>query len=240
MRLPEVNIISLDGLNNNGKTTQLRHLKNELAERGIPAVTRRGDGSRKGIGANEADPPSDWWQHNYPAIIDAGFDGKDADYAAAVASRQLMVELHDLKTRDFPEILAVNGGNRGVILLDRGPISRLFVARRQHPNITLEDALGITDDPRIEAAIPDSIIVLHAERDILLARNEDREEGGAAKRIFNHHILTSYYDDFEQTLNTLPPQLAERTTIIDSTPPIEEVGSLAVALMVERLGLNDQ
>lgn len=234
MLRPEIHTVSLDGLNNNGKTTQISHLKEELGDRDVPVVVRRGDGSRKGTGSSESDPISTWWQENHASINSAGFEGAEADAAARRASRRLMHELFDLKTKDYPVMLQAQNKNKGVILLDRGPVSRLFVARRYNPDVTLEGAYELDDDIQLEDVMPDNVLVLHAPKEVLITRNPTRKEG-SAKQDFNSRIINQYYDAFERVLDNLPPQLAERTTIIDSSPATTEVGRIALAQVVERL-----
>ncbi len=234
MRSPEVSVVSLDGLNNNGKTTQVRYLQNELVARGVSVIVRRGDGSRKGTGSSESDPVSEWWQENFKRINAAGLEGPEAEAAAAFASQRLLHELYELKTKEYPTELEAGNKDKGVVLLDRGPISRLFVARRYDPEVTFEDAFGLEDNLQLEEVIPDDVLVLHTSKETLLARNDARQEG-QAKRDFNRYIISRYYETFERVLDDLPPLLAERTTIIDSGMPIEEVGRAALSVVVDRL-----
>lgn len=232
MRTPDISLASLDGLNNNGKSTQLRFIKQELIARGIPAVIRKGDGSRKGRGLEEVDPYSEWWQTNHDRIKSIGLDEARAYDAATIANRQLMREVLDLKRHDFPEVLQEQGADKGAILLDRGPISRMFVSRRYKPDVTFAEAMGIEEDPAFTGAIPERIVVLHAAKHVLLERNESRQEGGIEKRAFNRQIISDYYDDFSRLLSNLPPELEERTTILDSDGPVQEVGNTALQIIV--------
>lgn len=234
MRHPEISVVSLDGLNNNGKTTQVEYLQRELVGRDIPTIVRRGDGSRKGTGLSESDPVSDWWQENYKLINSAGLEGPEAEAAARMASNRLMQELWDLKTDEYPRELKARGEEQGVILLDRGPVSRLFVARRYNPDATFNDAFQMGEDLSPEDILPDEILVLHTTKEKLLARNLAREDG-APKQEFNGYIIGRYYDAFERVLDNMPPQLSERMTIIDSGFPVQEVGATALALVMERL-----
>jgi thymidylate kinase len=237
MRAPEIRILSLDGLNNNGKTTQVKYLKQELIARNVPAIIRKGDGSRRGSGQNELDPISTWWQENYDRINAADIEGEDAERVAREASRKLTDEVYVLKTREYRDALSRQGKSRGVIILDRGPVSRLFVARRYNPNVALNEALGFDEEAHLEEALPDDILVLHANKETLLDRNADRNEG-VEKQEFNRRIIGQYYDEFERILETLPPQLAERTTIIDSGAPILEVGRIALGIVMERIHID--
>jgi len=235
MQIPEVKITCFDGLNNSGKTTQIDCLQNQLNTMGIPTVQRRGDGSRKGLGITESDPASVWWQENYRQILNTDIASSESERISTITSRKLMNELLDLKMKRLPSYLLANNYEGGVILTNRGPISRLFVARRYNPDISYEDAVGLTDDPSLAGSIPDNILVLHASKEILLNRNRSRVEGGEEKRSFNELVITRYFDDFERILDNLPPQLAEITNIIDSEKGIREVGRIALSLIVKQI-----
>lgn len=234
MRQPEISVVSLDGLNNNGKTTQVGYLQHELVAQDIPTIVRRGDGSRKGTGLSESDPVSEWWQENYKVINAAGLEGPEAEAAARMASNRLMRELHILKTDEYPRELQAAGKEQGVVLLDRGPVSRLFVARRYNPDVTFDEAFQMGGDLKVEDVLPDEILVLHTTKEKLLARNLARNDG-APKQEFNGYIISRYYDDFERVLDNMPPQLSERMTVIDSGFSVQEVGATALALVMERL-----
>lgn len=225
---PEITIFSLDGLNSTGKTTQLRYLKQQLTAKGIPAAIRRGDGSRRGSGLVEADPPSEWWMTHHPQIAGAGVSGPESWRMATFASRRLMDELVDFTQQEFPCRLKEVGKNHGVVLLDRGPVSRLFVARRYVPEITFEAAMGIDEKPAYAEVIPKKVAVLHTDESTLHGRNEDRPDSEQKKR-FNKNIVSSYHADFEELITNLPSPLQERTTVIDASPSAEVVGRVVLA-----------
>jgi len=74
--------VCFDGLHNNGKTTQLILLSHQLNKMGIPTLTRRGDGMRKGLGNEATDPESRWWQENIARMRATGFEGPESMAAA--------------------------------------------------------------------------------------------------------------------------------------------------------------
>lgn len=223
-RHPEIRLFLLDGLNNTGKTTQLNLLRSRLAAAGITGAVRKGDGSRKGLGLQDYDPESSWWKQHRLEATSAGTDGERAKLLATIASRKLLIELVEFKHNEFPEILALNGANRGVILLDRGHVSRLFVSRRFDRSVALDEAIGITDSPELSESYPDKINILHATKEALLLRTVYRDDG-MDKKQFNDDLITKYYDDFQDTIYNLPQPLKEITSILDASQSIEDVNA---------------
>lgn len=118
--MAKIYVIGVDGLHNNGKTTQLRLLNENLEKLGIFTIIRRGDGSRKGEGKDEFDAHSDWWLENRPRIMAAGFEGRASQDAATEASDRLNRELALTKNWWMKKELQKNGLDKGVILQDRG------------------------------------------------------------------------------------------------------------------------
>lgn len=232
MSAPEIRLVSLDGLNNTGKTTQLDYLRSALRDRAIATTVRKGDGARRGRGEVEWDPVSPWWQQHYYELHSAGLEGKAAEAAARKASCQLVHEWTELRNDQYPRQLMAERRDLGVILLDRGPLSRLFVARRFDPAASLEQALGYEAAGELEQVLPDKIVVLHAAKAVLLDRNISRRDG-AAKQEFNKQIITRYYDDFARVLDDIPPLLGERTVIVDSSGPALEVGQVVLRHAME-------
>lgn len=221
--MSKVFVIGVDGLHNNGKTTQLGLLKESLEQRGYFTLIRRGDGSRKGFGEDESDPVSEWWQENRPRILATGFEGRASHDAATEASDRLNRELYLTKNWWMPRELKKRRQETGVILLDRGLISRLFVYRRYKPQAESEDVgYFSTRGKQREAVIPSVIFLLHAPLDILIARNVERQEGDS-KQVFNKTILENYYDDFERYIRKLPEEVKSRTIVIDSSKTIPEI-----------------
>src|SRR5512136_2934154 len=58
----EIITVGFEGPNRAGKGTQSTLLRDWLAERAIPSLIVRGDGSRTGSRERPEDPPSPWWQ----------------------------------------------------------------------------------------------------------------------------------------------------------------------------------
>ena len=219
-----ISIVSFDGLHNNGKTTHISLLSEYLKRNNVSVLVRRGDGMRKGEGKEINDPYSEWWKENIGRMRATGFEGHESMAAATEASNRLNGELYVAKNYFMPHLIKSEGTKSGVILLDRGPISRLFVKRREEPNADLNSIATFDNlSGRHEILLPDQIFLFHAPLDILISRNLDRE---SEKSKFNETVLTKYYDDFERVIANLPDELSKRTERIDSTLPIFEISQL--------------
>ena len=198
----------------------------------MPAAIRRGDGARRGLGMVEADPASDWWVAQHPRIAEAGVSGPESWRMATFASRRLMDELVEFTREEFPCKLKDIGKSHGVVLLDRGPVSRLFVARRYVTGISFEEAMGIDENPVYTEVMPKRIAVLNADETTLHDRNNGRSDGEQKKQ-FNKNIVTSYHADFQELIASLPSTLEERTRLIDASPPAEVVGRVVLAELMQ-------
>lgn len=222
--MSKIFVIGIDGLNNSGKTTQLKRLKENLEARGIYTIIRRGDGSRKGDGKEEFDAYSTWWLENRPRIMAAGFEGKASFDAATEASDRLNRELFLTKNWWIERELKKRGLKQGVILQERGLISRLFVYRRWEPQAGFEEVKYFSNRGRREdVVLPDAIFLLHSSLDVLMSRNPSRVDG-IPKQTFNETVLGNYYADFESHMAALPKEIRTRTIVVDSSGTIEQVG----------------
>jgi thymidylate kinase len=239
MKNEKVNIISIDGLHNVGKSTQIDLVKRQLGGLGIYSAVMRGDGSRKGLGLTEEDPFSDWWQLKRKEITQVATENFKAEELARETSRKLGRELLDFCQIDCPKKLKEMKTERGVILLNRGPLSRLFVAQRFEKNVSIDSALGYDEDDSLREILPDHIFVLQTDKEEILSRNETRIEGGQQKRDFNASIIKNYYDDFMFTINNLPKELEKITTIIDASPNIQDLNLIVIKLLLEKIGVEN-
>jgi len=219
----------MDGLHNNGKSTQLDLLHGYLNEIGVPTLVRRGDGMRRGEDEDLNDPPSVWWQENIARLRATGFEGNASMRAAEEAANRLNREILVARNYFMPQLLAREGKDRGVILLDRGHISRLFVKRREDTEAGFADIGSFEMSGRRikEVLIPDINFLFHAPLEVLLERNEHRDTT-TEKKNFNRTVLTRYYNDFETTIASLPSELQKGLIRIDATKPIEEIHRLIV------------
>jgi len=226
---PKIYLVGMDGLHNNGKSTQLGLLHNYLNDRGIPTLVRRGDGMRKGRGEELNDPFSTWWQENITRLRATGFEGNASMRAAEEAANRLNREI--LAARDYfmTQLLAKEGKDKGVILLDRGHISRLFVKRRENDGAGFAEvnSFETSGGRKQEVLVPDINFLFHAPLGVLLERNEHRDTT-PDKKEFNRTVLTRYYEDFETTIATLPTELQRGLIRIDATKPIDEVHEVIV------------
>jgi thymidylate kinase len=216
-------IVSFDGLHNTGKGTQITLLSKQLNISGVSTLIRRGDGMRKGSGDEDTDPESSWWKDNIARMRATGFEGDKSMAAATEAANRLNAEIFVAKNHYMPNLMKREGRGTGIILLDRGPISRLFVKRREESQADLDSIRFFENrSGKHEILLPDQIFLLHAPLDVLISRNFDRT---SEKSKFNETVLTRYYGDFVHTMTTLPTELSERTIYVDSTKSILEINN---------------
>jgi len=211
-------MISIDGINNAGKTTALYELGYLLSQEGKNVSYCRGDGVRAGLGATALDPPSDWWQKNSALLRGKHVGDRPADIekrVAAIASLRLAHEAANLRT-------TISSDPDAVLLQDRGVISRLFVAGRYEPGTTLSDIMPGSMRYDRAKAIPDLIFILHCSVEQLFIRNEIRDSPDE-KKAFNKDIILKFYDEFYRVALKPPPELEDRVVVINANSSAEEV-----------------
>ena len=129
--MKEICIINFDGLHGSGKGTQILLLEEQLKNSDVSVLVRRGDGMRSGTGEEVSDPYSLWWQQNILRMRQTGIEGSESMAAATESSNRLNAELYLARKYFLPNLMRSEGNSHGAIILDRGPISRLFVKMRE-------------------------------------------------------------------------------------------------------------
>src|SRR5512136_3014603 len=121
----QVEIISIgfEGPNRVGKGTQCALLRDWLAERAIPSLIVRGDGSRTGSGERSEDPPSPWWQAVNRRLHGLPVNYEEWNLAAYRLARELVV----WRDRVLPRLVKAQGQHMGVLLVDRSLLSRTMI-----------------------------------------------------------------------------------------------------------------
>ncbi len=211
-------MISIDGINNAGKTTAIYELGSLLSQEGRNVSYCRGDGVRSGLGATALDPPSDWWQKNSALLRGKHVGDRPPDIerrVAAIASLRLAHEAANLRT-------AISSDPDAILLQDRGVISRLFVADRYEPGTTLSDIMPGSMRYDRSKVIPDLVFILHCSVEQLFIRNETRDSPDS-KKAFNKDIILKYYDDFYKVALQPPPELKDRVLVINANSSAEDV-----------------
>ncbi|MFH1064180.1 MAG: hypothetical protein V1729_03815 [Candidatus Woesearchaeota archaeon] len=198
--MPEIEVISFDGLNRSGKGTQIKRMKNYLEDRGITTYVLRGDGSRKGDGS-ENDPYSEWWKEMQPRLRNKDQSKDSYDKQWAIASDRLNWELYHTYHHEIPAIMDIGITDKATILLDRSLISRLFVRQRKDAMTTLDGLLTFSSPSGEEHAVvlPDISFILHAPKEELLGRNRILSDH-PDKYEFRKKIITEHYESFERTV----------------------------------------
>lgn len=221
MQRPEVVSIGFDGPNRVGKGTQIGLVQEALAERGIPALVIRGDGSRPGAGETPLDPASGWWSEMNPRLHAPECDPRLWDVTSIRLARELFV----VQGRFFPNKLLELGKSFGVLLVDRTVISRaqFLVERGIEP--TLANLYPVHPDlarpRRVDplSVVPSLIFDLYAPKDVLLARLDEADP----KYGFRKRLIDLNYDKFAGVSNRLPDEIRDRVVPVDSSRPVDVV-----------------
>lgn len=219
-----IRVIGFDGLNNSGKGTQISLLRNKLAMCSIPSVVMRGDGRRRGEGLEVKDPYSTWWQEYYKDIRALGIIDEDLEMST-YASVRLNRELNVMVKRTFPTFLKYNSCNIGVVILDRTIISRIFTLKQ----FKLEAGYGDVETFPLgrgnkmgNTIVPDLIVLLHTDKDILMARSQLRDDP-VEKIEFNNRMISNNYAKFEDTIGDLPQEIEDVTVRINANKKPDEI-----------------
>ncbi len=224
----EIISIGFEGPNRVGKGTQCALLRGWLAERGIPSLIVRGDGSRTGSGERPEDPPSPWWQ-----AVNRRLYGLPVDYEAwNRAAYRLARELVVWRDRVLPGLVRAQGQRLGVLLVDRSLLSRTMILRAMGTTDGTGDLYAEryrTKGRRIspETVCPDLIVNLTAPRRALLARLDP----GDPKFEFRKRLIEETGDWFDDAAAYLPRPLRSRVVKVDASEETERVFRRVVSLL---------
>jgi thymidylate kinase len=218
--------IAFDGLNSAGKTTQIELLRKKLREEGLKDYLLKGHGARKGEGLTEIDPVSTWWQKNYPEIMGTPVDDPKSQELVFRANNRWLRELEAKTSFFIPREMIKHNYEQAVVIYDRYLISHYFTSRRYKPDISFAELVKYNNskqNPIEKSAIPpDVIVILNASQDYLLKLNKTRKDG-EAKIKFNENIILNKYEEFQNALKHMPPELKEKCLIIDAEKSIDEL-----------------
>jgi thymidylate kinase len=184
MSLDDLLIVSFDGLNRAGKGTQLNMLKGYLESKDYLVEVLRGDGSRPGKGSSDFyDPSSNFWQQ-WQKVKDKSLD--DWTYAADVLAHENYLRCVEIASQ------SKDTGQKGVILLDRSYISRLYMIRKEDSAVPFESCL------KDHTVHPDVYFVLDVPKEVLLTRTSDDDP---SKTEFRRRNVSTSYDTWIETIN---------------------------------------
>jgi thymidylate kinase len=227
----EIISIGFEGPNRAGKGTQCALMRDWLAERGIPSLIVRGDGSRTGSGERPEDPPSPWWQaanrrlHDLHELL---VDYEEWNRAAYRLARELVV----WRDRVLPGLVRAQGQRLGVLLVDRSLLSRTMIPRA----MGAADVTGAlyaeryrTKGRRVspELVCPDLIVNLTAPRRALVSRLDP----GDPKFEFRKRLIEETCDWFGDAVTYIPRHLRSRVVKVDASEEAERVFRRVVSLV---------
>jgi len=229
----EIEIISIgfDGPNRAGKGTQCALLRDWLAERAIPTLIVRGDGSRTGSGERPEDPPSAWWRAASRRLYRLPANYEEWNLAAYRLARELVV----WRDRVLPRLVRAQGRRLGVLLVDRSLLSRAMILRAMGaPDIASAlyaeryRAKGRQIFP--DLVCPDLIVNLTAPRWVLAARLDP----GDPKVEFRKRLIEETCDWFGDAVAYIPRHLRPRVVEVDASEEVERVFRRVVSLLQAR------
>ena len=229
----EVEIISIgfDGPNRAGKGTQCALLRDWLAERAIPSLIVRGDGSRTGSGERPEDPPSPWWRAANCRLYRLPVNYDEWNLAAYRLARELVV----WRDRVLPRLARAQRQCLGVLLVDRSLLSRTMIPRAMGaPDVAgaLYAERYRTKGRRIspDLVCPDLIVNLTAPRWVLASRLDP----GDPKVEFRKRLIDDTCDWFGDAVAYIPRHLRSRVVEVDASEEAEWVFSRIVSLLQAR------
>ena len=213
--------IALEGINRSGKGTQIELLKNKLEEIGIPCVSIRGEGYRRGLGVSQADPESDFWRKISEQLknVKNGAEWSLWDEASYRLARELIVWRDRILTKEITKPSAPF--DFGVLLIDRSLISKATLKSLQleppPKKIFSNEELyppGLKHRKRITAdmILPDLIIELSAPKEILLTRLDASDPDYDFKR----NNIDNKYEQYAKAKEHLSEAIKNRIVNIDS------------------------
>jgi len=224
----EIISVGFEGPNRVGKGTQCALLRDWLAERAIPSLIVRGDGSRTGSGERPEDPLSPWWQAANRRLHGLPVNYEEWNQAAYRLARELVV----WRDRVLPSLVRAQGRPLGVLLVDRSLLSRTMILR----------AMGATDvagalyaeryrtkGRRIppDLVCPDLIVNLTAPRRVLVSRLDP----GDPKFEFRKRLIEETCDWFGDAVAYIPRHLRSRVVKVDASEETERVFRRIVSLL---------
>lgn len=228
-----ISILSLgfEGPNRVGKGTQCALLQRWLAERGIPSVIIRGDGSRTGTGDSPGNPPSSWWQEVNTWIHTSRARYEDWDLTSYRLARELIV----WRERVLPRWVETAGKNLGVLLVDRSLLSRTMIPRAAQVQDVGRNLYPVRagQHGRIISpgrVCPDLIFNLTVSRDVLLARLDANDP----KYEFRKRLISETYTWFDEAIDYIPAELRARVVQVDAAGDKERVFGRILAILQAR------
>lgn len=198
-------VVGFDGLHRSGKGTQIDLLSLRLSHQNIPFAVIRGDGTRRGLGLEPYDSPSEWWKVNYDYFFEEEKSLQDKLYRRNLLYQRLMREARYYKNRRLPNIARESDVEKSFLIMDRTFISRFFSMRQVIPDICVDDALVSIDsrnNKRVSSVIPDFTFVLDVPQEILIERCE-RAIDQPDKKDFRMSHLLKYYGLYHSIIEEL-------------------------------------
>jgi len=216
-------VIGFEGINRVGKGTQIEQLRINLDKLGIENLVVRGEGSRSGLGLEEGDPYSPWWQE-FNRLVRASDDHLAPYELWEQGAHMIANELVYWKNFVLPRLAMRSCNETGVLLVDRTFLSRISPVMYEGRYNGI-DSLYAESNIFWQELLPDLVFLLQAPKEILLSRLDIRDP----KYNFRKHIIEEKYDLFYEVCNDLPKIVESRLIHIDSNASINHLSEIIIS-----------
>lgn len=217
---------AFEGENRAGKGTQIEKIKNELRKNGIPCISIRGEGYRKGEGGSEDDPSSEYWKKMSETLKNNADKYELWNEASYRLAREFLVWRNRILSNEIDKSLK----SFGVLLVDRSLISNSVLKKLQKKPLPEEifkssdlfpDHLQNRKKITTEMILPDIIFELMAPKEILLSRLDKNNP----EYEFKKNNIENKYELYRDAKLHLPSEIQDLIVPIDSSHDPDQVFS---------------
>ena len=231
--------IAFEGPHRAGKGCNINLLSEYLANKNIPSIILKGDGSRPGVGSSEGDPFSKFWQSVSLELHKPDADTELWEKAAYILSKEYLI----WKEIYFPRKIKQLGVESGVIILDRSILSRTLIPREKiDPHLWNEEIPNSLykkpeswkgQEIEIVDVTPNLIFSLYAPLETLISRL-DKDD---AKYEFRKRNLIRRYEWYIDAINYIPESLKSRVVSVNTNRDLNLVFEDIKSVLKERMGI---
>ena len=231
--------VAFEGPHRAGKGCNINLLSEYLANKNIPSVTLKGDGSRPGVGDSEGDPFSKYWQDASSELHKPNVDAELWEKAAYILSKEYLI----WKGIYFPRKIKQLGVESGVIILDRSILSRTLIPREKISrhlwneevpnNLYRKPENWKGQEIKIDNVTPDLIFSLYAPLETLIARLDKDDP----KYEFRKRNLINRYEWYIDAVNYIPESLKSHVVSVNTNRDPNLVFEDIKSVLKERMGI---
>lgn len=233
--------IAFEGPHRVGKGYNINLLSEYLADKKIPSIILKGDGSRPGSGSSEGDPLSKYWQNISFELHRPNVDTTLWEKAAYILSKEYLI----WKNIYFPRKIEKAGAKCGVVILDRSILSRTLIPREKVDRHLWSEKIpsDLYKKPKdwkgreinIDDVAPNLILSLYAPLETLVSRLDKDDP----KYEFRKRNLINRYEWYIDAVNYIPERLKSHVVSINTDRNPNLVFEDIKSVLEERIKFND-